>query len=189
MLKFGKNMSKIGRLPIKLPSEVTVKVGAAEVAITGPRGTVSQRIPAGIVAEVEGGRILVTVKKASPLTPALYGTIRALLANMVVGVSDGWRKTLELVGAGYKAETTGTELILNVGFSHPVKFKALEGISFKVEKNLITIEGMDKEVVGRTAAIIRAVRPPEPYKGKGIKYQDEVVRRKAGKAAKTATVA
>lgn len=189
MLRFGKNMSKIGRLPIKLPLSVTAKVEAGEVVITGPRGMAKQLLPTGISADVEGDRLTVTVKKASPLTPALHGTIRALLANMVVGVSDGWKKTLELVGAGYKAETTGAELTLNVGFSHPVKFKAPEGISFKVEKNLITIEGIDKEMVGRTAATIRAVRPPEPYKGKGIKYQDEVVRRKAGKAAKTATVA
>lgn len=179
-------MSKIGRLPIKLPEGVSVQTEARKVVVTGPGGTLERHLPTGITAEIKDGWLYVMAKKASPLLSALHGTNRALLANMVAGVSGGWKKTLELVGAGYKAETTGQELTLNIGFSHPVKFKAPEGISFKVEKTLITIEGRDKETVGRMAAVIRAIRPPEPYKGKGIKYQDEVVRRKVGKAAKTA---
>ena len=132
------------------------------------------------------GFLSVIVQKQSPSATALHGTTRAILANAVLGVTDGWKKTLELIGAGYKVETNGQELTLNVGFSHPVKFKAPEGIAFKVEKTLITIEGKDKEIVGQVAATIRAIRPPEPYKGKGIKYQDEAIRRKAGKAVKTA---
>jgi len=182
-------MSKIGKLPIKLPPQVTVQIDGSKVVVTGSGGTLERHLPAEIAAEVKDGWLFVTAKKASPLTSALHGTTRALLSNMVTGVSGGWKKTLELVGAGYKVETNGQELTLNIGFSHPVKFKAPEGISFKVEKSLITIEGRDKEAVGQMAATIRAIRPPEPYKGKGIRYQDEVVRRKAGKVAKaTGTV-
>jgi large subunit ribosomal protein L6 len=116
---------------------------------------------------------------------AIHGTLRAVLSNMIVGVKEGWSKVLELVGTGYRASLSGNKLVISVGYSHPVEFEAPKGIDFKVEKTLITIEGIDKELVGLVAAKIRSIRPPEPYKGKGIKYQDEVVRRKPGKAAKT----
>lgn len=182
-------MSKIGKLPIKLPEGVSVEIKGSEVTVTGPKGVLARKMPRGIEAEVKDGVLFITTKKTSSAISALYGTTRALIANMVAGVSVGWKKVLELVGAGYKAELRGTDLILNVGYSHPVEFKAPEAVTFKVEKNLITIEGIDREVIGQTAATIRAVRPPEPYKGKGIKYQDEVIRRKAGKAAKTAGAA
>jgi len=179
-------MSKIGKKPIKLPEGVSVEVETSKVTVTGPAGTLAKELPAGFSATVKDGWLTVAAKQGPSLAPALHGTTRAILANMVTGVSVGWKKVLELVGAGYKVETDGHKLTLNIGFSHPVKIKAPEGIAFKVEKTLITIEGRDKEVVGRLAAEIRAIKPPEPYKGKGIKYLDEVVRRKAGKAAKTA---
>lgn len=178
-------MSKIGKLPIELPEGVKVEIKGSEIVIMGPGGILTRQIPRGIEAEIKDGAIFLTTKKSSPSISAIYGTTRALMANMVKGVSSGWKKILELVGAGYKAELRGSDLILNIGYSHPVEFKAPPNITFKVEKNLVTIEGIDREVVGQTAAIIRAARPPEPYKGKGIKYQDEIIRRKAGKAAKT----
>jgi large subunit ribosomal protein L6 len=178
-------MSKIGKQPIKLPKEVTVEINDRSVVVSGPRGSLVRSLPRGIGVVEKDGELLVAPKKDSPSISAVYGTTRALIANMVTGVSTGWKKVLELVGAGYKAEVSGKTLILTVGFSHPVKIEAPEGITFKVEKTLITVDGQDKETVGQISATVRAVRPPEPYKGKGIKYQDEVVRRKAGKAAKT----
>jgi large subunit ribosomal protein L6 len=135
--------------------------------------------------KLEDDQMRVSTLKKNPKTKALHGTIRALIANMIKGVVDGWSKTLELVGTGYRAELSGKTLILTVGYSHPVEIEAPSGIDLKVEKTSITVEGIDKELVGHIADKIRSVRPPEPYKGKGIKYSDEVIRRKAGKAAKT----
>lgn len=178
-------MSKIGKQPIKLPEGVTVEINDRSIVVSGPRGSLVRSLPRGIGVVEKDRELLVSPKKDSFAISAVYGTTRALIANMVIGVSAGWKKILELVGAGYKAEVSGKVLILTVGFSHPVKLEAPEGITFKVEKTLITVDGQDKEVVGQISATVRAVRPPEPYKGKGIKYQDEVVRRKAGKAAKT----
>ncbi len=186
MPKFGKHMSKIGKQLIKLPEGVTAKITGDLVVILGPKGNLERKLPHGFsVEEKEGSLAVKPQNNAFALSPN-FGTTRAILANMVLGVSTGWKKVLELVGAGYRAEVAGNTLSLSVGYSHPVKFEAPQGIAIKVEKMLITIEGADKEVVGQTAAFIRNVRPPEPYKGKGIKYQDEVIRRKAGKAAKTA---
>lgn len=182
-------MSKIGKQPITVPSGVTVEIVPGEVRITGPRGTLIRKVPAGLLIKFDSGVITVEPKSESKHVRALFGTIRSILANNVTGVSTGWKKQLELVGTGYRAETTGKSLTVNIGFSHPVKFEAPEGVSFTVEKSMITIEGPDREIVGQVAATIRAVRPPEPYQGKGIKYTGEVVRRKAGKAAKTAGVA
>lgn len=179
-------MSKIGKQLIKLPEGVTAKIEGSSVTISGSRGSLERKLPHGFSVEEKDGSLTVKPQNNTFSLSPNYGTTRALLANMVLGVSTGWKKVLELVGAGYRAEVTGNTLSLSVGYSHPVKFEAPEGISIKVEKMVVTIEGSDKEVVGQVAATIRGVRPPEPYKGKGIKYQDEVIRRKAGKAAKTA---
>ncbi len=179
-------MSKIGKQLIKLPEGVIAKITGDVVAISGPKGSLERKLPHGFSVEEKDGFLTVKPQNNTFALSPNYGTTRALLANMVTGVSVGWKKVLELVGAGYRVEATGNNLSLSVGFSHPVKFEAPQGVSIKVEKMLITIEGADKEVVGQVAATIRGIRPPEPYKGKGIKYQDEIIRRKAGKAAKTA---
>lgn len=175
-------MSKIGKAPVVLPEGVTFENEGHEVVVTGAKGTIKMKFPREISFEKNGNQVRVLLKGSGKTN--LHGTARALLANMVKGVSEGWKKQLELVGAGYRAETDGKTLTLAVGFSHPVKVEAPEGISFKVEKSIITVEGADKEIVGQVSANIRAIRPPEPYKGKGIKYFDEIIRRKAGKAAK-----
>ncbi len=175
-------MSKIGKAPVLLPQGTTFTNEGHEVVVIGPKGTIKRKFPKEVSFESKEDRILVSLK--NPEKENLYGTSRALLNSMVRGVSDGWNKQLELVGTGYRAETDGKMLTLTVGFSHPVKIEAPVGISFKVEKSLITIDGIDKELVGQIAANIRSVRPPEPYKGKGIKYVGEIIRRKAGKAAK-----
>jgi len=177
-------MSRIGRLPIRLPEGVSLDVAGRLVKVTGPKGTLERRIPSQIVVEKKEDLVVVVAKGKSKRVKALHGTTRANLANMVHGVSEGWSKTLELVGTGYKAEGAGSTLILSVGYSHPVKIDAPNGISFKIEKTEVIIEGTNKELVGQTAAKIRGVRPPEPYKGKGIKYKDEIIRRKPGKAAR-----
>jgi large subunit ribosomal protein L6 len=184
--KFGKpitTMSKIGRQPILIPEGVTVEVKDRTVKVTGPKGTLEKALPVGIDVEIKEGKVLVSAKKSGKFVTSLHGTIRALIANDIKGVLMGWSKQLELVGTGFKAEVAGNALSLTVGYSHPVKVEAPGEIGFKVEKNIITIEGVDRELVGRMAANIRGIRPPEPYKGKGIKYVDEVIRRKAGKAA------
>jgi large subunit ribosomal protein L6 len=179
-------MSKIGKQPIQIPQGIEVLIEDQTVKVSGPKGVLSLKLPKVVGLEInkEDG-VLRVVKKGSG-SNELYGTSRAHIANMVGGVSTGWTKVLELVGTGYRGEATGNKLTLNVGYSHPVVFEAPVGVSFRVEKTFITIEGPDREVVGQVAANIRKVRPPEPYKGKGIRYKDEVIRRKAGKAAKTA---
>lgn len=177
-------MSRVGKLPVELPEKVNLKITDNIVSVVGPKGEMSREFPAEIGVEVKDGKVNVDIKKNGKNSKALHGTWRALIANMVKGVSEGWVKKLELVGIGYRAEMSGATLVLNVGYSHPVEIKSPKGISISAEKTLITVEGVDKELVGQIAAIIRKVRPPEPYKGKGIKYQDEVIRRKPGKAAK-----
>jgi large subunit ribosomal protein L6 len=177
-------MSKIGKLPVILPNNTEVKVEDKKVIVKGPKGSLDLKLPQNIEVEITENQVVVKVKKVTLQSKADYGTIRSLIANMVNGVNEGWTKKMELIGTGYRAEVNGNDLILTVGYSHPIKINAPEGISFKVEKNVVTVSGTDRIVVGQTAASIRAVRPPEPYKGKGIKYVDEVIRRKAGKAAK-----
>jgi len=181
--KFGPNMSKIGRQPVLIPEGVTVEVNGHNVKITGPKGVLEKHFPPEINIEVKGGKVLVTTKGSGKYITSLHGTTRALINNDVKGVTEGWSKKLELVGTGFKAEVLGKTLSLTVGYNHPVKVEAPEGISYKVEKTIITVEGTNREVVGQVAANVRGVRPPEPYKGKGIKYVDEIIRRKAGKAA------
>lgn len=177
-------MSKIGKLPIKLPEGVKVEIDGQVLRVIGPKGSLERRLPEEVGLEKSEDNLRVLLKEQTKRGKSIYGTTRTIISNMVKGVSEGWSKTLELVGTGYRGEVSGTKLILNVGFSHPVIIEAPEGISFAVEKNDIIIEGADKEQVGQIAAKIRSIRPPEPYKGKGIKYKDEVVRRKPGKAVK-----
>ena len=182
-------MSKIGKQPILIPAGTTVTVEGKKIVVKGSKGELSRTLPREVEVKVEGENVLVTRKGNSKVALTMHGTWRSLINSMVIGVSKGWSKQLELVGTGFRADTTGKSLNLIVGYSHTVTIEAPEGITFKVEKMIITVDGIDKEVVGQVASDIRAVRPPEPYKGKGIKYTDEVVRRKAGKAATKATTA
>ncbi|OGM11593.1 50S ribosomal protein L6 [Candidatus Woesebacteria bacterium RBG_16_34_12] len=177
-------MSRIGKLPVEIPEAVNVRISDGKIYVSGIKGELSIQLPREVDLEINKNQIKIIVKMESKNSKAILGTYRALIINMIVGVTQGWKKILELVGTGYRAELSENNLILNVGFSHPVEFKAPEGISFMVEKTQITIEGIDKELVGQVAAKIRDIRPPEPYKGKGIRYLDEEVRRKPGKAAK-----
>lgn len=179
-------MSKIGQQPIEIPSGVTVKIENNTVSVTGSKGTLVINLPKELDAKNEDNKVVVTTKKDNKFSRSLWGTVRMLIANAVKGVSEGWKKQLELVGTGYRSEVQGNTLVLTVGYSHPIKIEAPEGITFKVEKSVINVDGIDRQVVGQVSADIRASRPPEPYKGKGVKYVGEVIRRKAGKAAKAA---
>lgn len=177
-------MSKIGRQPINLPEGVKVKAADGEIVVTGPKGTLSAKLAREIKIISEGNRVKVEAKSKSRKARMMHGTTRALIANMAKGVDEGWTKELELVGTGYRSEISGNKLVILVGFSHPVEMEIPEELSVKAEKTNIEIKGIDKEKVGQFAAKVRAIRPPEPYKGKGIRYKDEEVRRKPGKAAK-----
>lgn len=180
-------MSKIGRNPIQLPSGVTVNITGAQVVVKGSKGELNYTLPQGISATLEGTTLTLTRKNDEKALRALHGLSRAILANMVTGVTIGFSKTLELVGTGYRVRQAGNKLVLSLGFSHEIEYPAPAGIDFKVEgTNLITVSGFDKQLVGQVAAEIRGYKKPEPYKGKGVRYQGEVVRRKAGKAAKAA---
>ena len=183
-------MSRIGKQPVRIPSGVDVAINGAAVSVKGPKGTLMLTLHPHVTALKEGTEIRVTV--ASPDEKgdrALWGLSQRLLQNMIVGVTKGFQKKLELVGVGYKAAVSGKTLTLNLGFSHPNIVVILEGLTVSVDKTVVTIAGSDKELVGNFAAKVRALRKPEPYKGKGVKYEGEVIRRKAGKAAKTATAA
>src|SRR5688572_30778879 len=182
-------MSKIGKQIIEVPAGVTVEITGSHVKVNGPKGTLEVSLPRKIEAEVKDGKVTVSRKGETKQILSLHGTFRSLINNMVKGVSTGWSRQLELIGTGFRAEFSGKTLTLIVGYSHPVKIEAPEGISIKVEKMIITVEGANKETVGQVAADIRGVRPPEPYKGKGIKYVEEVIRRKPGKAAAKAGAA
>ncbi len=176
-------MSRIGKKPISLPAGVEVKVDGNIVTIQGPKGSLAQTLPEGISVIQEDNQILVERANDNKQQRSFHGLSRALIANMVEGVTNGFEKKLELVGVGYRAQMQGKKLVINIGFSHPVEIDAPEGIEFEVPApTKITIKGIDKQLVGNTAAHIRAIRKPEPYKGKGIKYEDEYIRRKAGKA-------
>jgi large subunit ribosomal protein L6 len=177
-------MSKIGKQPIQVKEGVTVTIADRDITVAGPKATMRMRLLDGISVAVQDNMIIVSQKNADGDTSAAFGLTRSLLANMVQGVTGGFEKKLEMTGVGYRASGGGTDLTISVGFSHPVKVKAPEGISFAVAENVITVAGADKMMVGDVAAKIRAIRPPEPYKGKGIKYVGERIRRKVGKAAK-----
>ena len=179
-------MSRVGRQPIALPSSVQVQIEGSSVIVKGPKGELTREVHKEIGVQLDEGKISVTRSSDLPYHRALHGLTRALLANMVTGVSTGYSKTLELLGVGYRAQQMGQNIQLAVGYSHPVDVKAPQGITLEVEgTSKIHIRGVDKELVGQTAAEIRGIRPPEPYKGKGIRYEGEHVRRKAGKAGKT----
>ncbi len=179
-------MSRIGRMPVELPQGVDVKVKGSHVRVKGPKGELEHTFPAAMKIKVDDGIVTVDRPSDERTHRALHGMTRALINNMVVGVSTGFQKILEINGVGYRAELTGQNLVLNVGYSHPVEIVPPEGITFEVDNRTrqIKVMGYDKQVVGQVAADIRKVRPPEPYKGKGIKYIDERIRRKAGKAGK-----
>lgn len=179
-------MSRIGRRPIPVPAGVDVTIDGRTVQVKGPKGELSHTLPDPITVErTEDGSLQVLRPNDERRSKELHGLSRTLLANMVTGVTDGYRKTLEIHGTGYRVTAKGRDLEFALGFSHPVVFQAPDGITFTVEKpTLFHISGIDKQLVGEVAANIRKLRPPEPYKGKGIKYVDEVIRRKAGKAGK-----
>lgn len=179
-------MSRVGKAPIPVPAGVSMSVAGADVTVTGPKGTLHHSLPDGIDVQQEGDSILVTRADDERESRALHGLTRALINNMVVGVHEGYRKDLEIVGVGYRATAEGPgQLELQLGFSHPVSVTAPDGITFEVpSQTAIRVLGIDKQAVGEVAARIRALRKPEPYKGKGIRYSGEYVRRKAGKAAK-----
>lgn len=177
-------MSRIGKKPIDLPENVQVEVNH-KVAVKGPLGDLSLKIPQEIKVEKQESRLIVSRRKESKEAASLHGLTRSLIANMIEGVTNGFKKTLELSGIGFKANLAENKLVMSVGFSHTVEIEPPDGIMFKVSGNKITVSGISKEMVGRLAAQIRAVRPPDVYKGKGIRYEGEVIRLKPGKAAKT----
>ena len=178
-------MSRIGRMPIAVPAGVTVEIAENnKVTVKGPKGELSRVLPAEMEIKQEEGQILVTRPNDLKKMKSLHGLTRTLINNMVVGVTDGYTKQLEVNGVGYKASKSGNKLTLNLGYSHPVIMDDPEGLESVVEGNKITIKGIDKEKVGQYAAEIRDKRRPEPYKGKGIKYADEIIRRKVGKTGK-----
>ena len=179
-------MSRIGKLPIPIPDKVTAQISGQHVTIKGPKGTLEREIPEPIAIEQQDNTIIVRPTNNSRIGRQRYGLCRTLVANMVDGVSQGFQKRLLIQGVGYRAQAQGKKLTLNVGYSKPVEMEMPEGIDVAVEnRNVeVVVSGIDKEVVGNVAARIRAVRPPEPYKGKGIRYADEQVRRKAGKTGK-----
>jgi large subunit ribosomal protein L6 len=179
-------VSRIGRMPVEIPKGVEVDIKGSHVRVKGPKGELSHTFPADMSIAMKGGQVEVTRPSDERTHRALHGMTRALINNMVVGVSTGFQKTLEINGVGYRAEMKGKDLVLNVGYSHPVVVEPPTGISFEVDARTrqIKILGYDKQQVGQVAANIREVRPPEPYKGKGIKYLEEKIRRKAGKAGK-----
>jgi len=178
-------MSRIGKSPITIPGKVTIAINGSHVAVKGPKGELSRVLPTAVTVEQEGETVLVKRRDESRSSRQLHGLSRTLVANMVEGVSQGFQKRLEIQGVGYRAQVQGRNLVLTVGYSHPVQIEPPAGVQLAVETNTnVIVSGFDKELVGNTAAKIRAVRPPEPYKGKGIRYAGEVVRRKAGKAGK-----
>jgi large subunit ribosomal protein L6 len=177
-------MSRVGKMPVVIPSGVTVSVAAGRVHVKGPKGDLSTHVLAGTAIAIEGEAAKVSSDR-QVRNPA-FGTMRANLQNMVTGVTKGFSKTLELVGTGYRANMEGKKLVMQLGFSHPIRFEPPDGITIKVENpTRLTVSGADKALVGQVAADIRDFRPPEPYKGKGVKYEGEYIRRKAGKAAGT----
>ncbi len=177
-------MSRIGKRPIDVPAGVTVSVDPGRVTVSGPKGQLAQVVPSRMEIAQEDGTILVTRPTERGEDRALHGLTRTLIANMVEGVTSGFEKRLEIQGVGYRAAMAGSDLELQVGYSHSVKIKPREGISFEVPiPTQVIVRGIDKQIVGQTAAEIRKVRPPEPYKGKGIRYEGEFVRRKVGKRA------
>jgi len=182
-------MSRIGKKPIQIPANVDVTVAGQAVTVKGPKGTLSLAVHPHVSVAVEAGAsgkaaVVKVAEEENVFDRALWGTTRANIANMILGVTDGFSKSLELNGVGYRVSLSGKKLVFVLGFSHDIQFPIPEGMSAEVEKNIITLRGIDRQLVGETAARIRQLKKPEPYLGKGIKYVDETIRRKAGKAAK-----
>lgn len=178
-------MSRIGRLPISIPSGVEVKIDGDQLTVKGPKGELQQRIAQPIEVSIEEGQVQVTRPDDERESRSLHGLTRTLIANDIVGVTDGYSKSLEVVGTGYRVQAKGTSLEFALGYSHPITVDAPEGISFAVEgNNKVTVSGISKQAVGEVAANLRKLRKPEPYKGKGVRYAGEQIRRKAGKAGK-----
>ena len=174
-------MSRIGKMPVPVPKDVKVDIKGDLITVKGPKGQLDRNIHPKVNVKIEDDRIIVAVGDESKESKSLHGLFRALIANMVKGVSHGFQKDLEIVGVGYRAEISGRMATFNLGYSHPVEYELPDGIEGSVDKMKISLNGIDKELLGRTAAKIRGFRKPEPYKGKGIRYADEVVKRKAGK--------
>ena len=172
-------MSRIGNQPIQVPAKVEVTLAPGAITVKGPLGTLTRSYGSDLSIERSGDTLV--CKTANETARAMHGTLRALVANMVKGVTDGFERKLEINGVGYRAEVAGQKLNMALGFSHPVVFELPKGIAAKVDKNVVILTGIDREVLGETASKIRAIRPPEPYKGKGIKYVEEVIQRKVGK--------
>ena len=178
-------MSRIGKKPIPVPAKVTVTIDGPAVTVKGPKGELSRVLPEGVVLEQENSTVSVIPENSSRRSRERHGLCRTLIANMIEGVTNGYQKRLEIQGVGYRAQVQGAKLNMSLGYSHPVVFDPPEGIQFAVENNTnVIVSGIDKEVVGNIAAKIRDARPPEPYKGKGVRYAGEYIRRKAGKAGK-----
>lgn len=179
-------MSRIGKLPVEIPEGVTIDVKGEIVTVKGPKGELSERIRSNITVKIEGNILTCSKIDDTKESRSLYGLSRSLIANMVEGVTKGFVKRLEIIGVGYKANVQGAKLVLNLGFSHPIEIKTPEGITFELDKdkkNILSVSGISKQQVGEVAAKIRSYRKPEPYKGKGIRYEGEYVARKAGKTA------
>lgn len=183
-------MSRIGKQPVSVPTGVTVEINGKKVSIKGPKGELKKELNKNIQAELNGNEIIISRLNEEKETKSLHGLTKSLIANMVDGVTKGYEKQLEIIGVGYRAQVNKNKISLTLGYSHPIEYTAPEGIEFELDKekkNILTIRGIDKQVVGEVAAKVRSYRKPEPYKGKGIKYIDEHVVRKAGKAAASAT--
>ncbi len=175
-------MSRVGKVPIPIPDKVQVTLKAGTIEVKGPKGTLQREVPPRVRVERQDGQLVVSPLGEERRDRALHGLARALIANMVQGVTEGFQKVLEIVGVGFRAALDGKHLVLELGYSHPVRYAIPKGIDIAVEKNtVLTIQGIDKQQVGDVAAEIRAFRPPEPYKGKGVRYRNEYVRRKEGK--------
>ncbi|POM25384.1 50S ribosomal protein L6 [Actinomadura rubteroloni] len=178
-------MSRIGRLPVAVPGGVEVKIDGREVSVKGPKGALSHTVAEPIAVALEDGQVTVSRPNDVNTVRALHGLTRSLIANMVVGVTEGYKKTLVIQGVGYRVVAKGKNLEFSLGYSHPIPFEAPEGITFTVERpTQLTVEGIDKQLVGEIAARIRKLRKPDPYKGKGVRYEGEQIRRKVGKAGK-----
>ncbi|MCI8999821.1 MAG: 50S ribosomal protein L6 [Clostridia bacterium] len=178
-------MSRIGNSPITVPADVEVKINGQNISVKGPKGTLEREIHSNMKVSLENGVITVTRPDDEPENRSLHGLTRTLINNMIHGVKEEYQRELQINGVGYRAQKQGTKLVLNLGYSHPVEMEAPAGITFDVPNpNTIIVKGIDKELVGQTAAVIRTKRPPEVYRGKGIKYAEEVIRRKEGKAGK-----
>jgi large subunit ribosomal protein L6 len=174
-------MSRIGKKPVAIPGGVQVTLKDAVVAVKGPKGELKKPLPEGVKVQVEKAAVAVARENDEPAIRARHGLVRALINNMIEGVTKGFERRLEINGVGYKAEVAGEKLTLSLGYSHPIAYALPKGITAKVEKNILILGGIDRELLGQTAAKVRSFRPPEPYKGKGVKYLEEVIKRKVGK--------